>query len=328
MRHCRLRYSSPTTGRSSSCKRPKTQRLAWQLEEEISFALYPTLRHYIGAVGRAAFAVRWASPAWLPFLFMHLLYLDDAGSARNPNEEYLVLGGVSIFEAQAHWFTEELDKLATTIDPACPQDVEFHASEIFSRRVPPWRGMSREEAQGVIKAVLNILRRSYESAKSFACAIHKPSYPGADPVELAFEDLCSRFDLYLSRLRGEGDRQRGILILDESTHETTLQRMARDFRALGTQWGVIRNLAEVPLFVDSGASRLVQLADHVAYAVFRRYNASDSTYFDMIASKFDAAEGVVHGLAHKQAVDPQCMCVACMSRRISQDRLKSQDRQD
>ena len=189
---------------------------------------------------------------------MHLLYLDDAGSAGNANEDYLVLGGISIYEAQAHWFTQELDKLAETIEPSNPHNVEFHASEIFSRRKQPWKGMTREEAQGVIKAVLGILKNSYDTARAFACAIHKASFPSHDPVELAFEDLCSRFDMYLNRLRGDGDRQRGILILDESTQETTLQKMAREFRTLGTRWGVIRNLAETPLFVDSRASRLVQ----------------------------------------------------------------------
>jgi len=248
---------------------------------------------------------------------MHLLYLDDAGSAANPNEEYLVLGGVSVFEAQAQWITQELDNLAAGIHPADPYAVEFHASEIFSRRTAPWRGMSREEAQGVIKAVLDVLSRSYESARAFACAIHKPSFVGQDLMELAFEDLCSRFNLYLRRFHAQGDRQRGLIILDESAHETTLQRMARDFRTLGTQWGVIRNLADTPLFVDSRASRVVQLADHVAYAVFRRYNAHDAQYFDIMASKIDSADGVVHGLAHKQTVDPNCMCIACLSRRGS-----------
>jgi hypothetical protein len=64
---------------------------------------------------------------------MHLLYLDDAGSSTNPQEEYLVLGGVSVFESQAYWITKELDDLAATIS-ADPTTVEFHASEIFGRR--------------------------------------------------------------------------------------------------------------------------------------------------------------------------------------------------
>jgi len=91
--------------------------------------------------------------------------------------------------------------------------------------------------------------------------------------------------------------------------------MAREFRTLGTQWGVIRNLADTPLFIDSRASRLVQLADHVAYAVFRRYNACDANYIDVMSAKFDSVDHVVHGLSHKQRHDPHCMCIACFSRR-------------
>lgn len=254
----------------------------------------------------------------LPFSFMHLLYLDDAGSAANKDESYLILGGVSVFEAQADWVAQRLDKLAESISPANPRELEFHASEIFSRRSSPWKGMTPEEARGVIKSVLRILSESYETARAFACAVHKDSYPEKDPMELAFEDLCSRFDKYLTRLRDAGDRQRGLLILDNSSHETSLQRLANEFRAYGTRWGIIRNLADTPFFVDSRASRLVQLADHVAYAVFRRYNASDTQYFDIIAAKFDSADGVLHGLSHKQNNNPSCMCPACMSRRAHQ----------
>ena len=62
-----------------------------------------------------------------PQTFMCLLYLDDAGSPGNPAEEYFVLGGVCVFEAQVDWFSRELDKLATPSDQN-PEDVEFHAS--------------------------------------------------------------------------------------------------------------------------------------------------------------------------------------------------------
>lgn len=64
---------------------------------------------------------------------MHLLYLDDSGSSKNADENHLVLGGVSLFEAQAHWITQEMDKLASTINPSDPNSVEFHASAIYAR---------------------------------------------------------------------------------------------------------------------------------------------------------------------------------------------------
>lgn len=248
---------------------------------------------------------------------MHLLYLDDSGSPANASESYFVLGGISIYEAQADFLTRELDQLAASIDARNPTGVEFHASEIFSRRKQPWRSMSIDDARSVVKAVLRIIAASYDTTKLFACAVEKASAGGVDSVEAAFEDLCSRFDLYLTRLKNQGDRQRGLLILDKSTSETTLQRLTREFRLNGTRWGGIRNLADIPFFVDSAASRLVQLADHVAYAVFRRYNAGDAQYFDIIASRFDSADGVVHGLSHKCKTPDQCMCPACLSRRLT-----------
>ena len=121
---------------------------------------------------------------------------------------------------------------------------------------------------------------------------------------------------YLQRLRNSGNSSghRGLVILDKSAHETTLQQMSVEFRTLGTSWGVIRNLADTPLFVDSRASRVIQLADHVAYSVFRRYQSRDTQYIDLIDSKFDSEDGIVHGLAHKEPGNPDCMCIACLSR--------------
>ncbi len=247
---------------------------------------------------------------------MYLLYLDDSGSAMNANEDYLVLGGICIFEHQVGHFTQELDSIARRICPTDPDSVEFHASAINGGREPPWDGLrNADERRTIIKEVLKVLANSYATAKAFACAVHKASYPGRDPMELAFEDLCSRFDLFLKRLRDSGDNQRGMIVLDESTHETTLQDMARKFRTLGTQWNVIRNVVDVPLFVDSKASRCIQVADHVAYAVYRRYAAGDTNYLDLVLSRFDFDGKVIHGLSHKNLRNPNCMCPACLSRK-------------
>lgn len=248
---------------------------------------------------------------------MHLLYLDDAGSAGNSKEDYLVLGGVSLYEAQSYFITQKLDELAENIDPANPHGVEFHASACYSRRERPWKALTQQDARGTIKSVLDVLDSAYDTARAFACVVHKASFPDRDPMEVAFEDLCSRFDLYLNRLRADGDAQRGLVILDKSTYETTLQQMSVEFRTIGTQWGIVKNLADTPLFVDSRASRPIQLADHVAYAVFRRYQSGDTQYLDRFARKFYSEDGIVHGLAHKEPGNRGCMCMACLSRRTT-----------
>ncbi len=246
---------------------------------------------------------------------MHLLYLDDSGSVANASEDYVVLGGVSVSEHQCYYLTNELDKLAQTIDAKNFNEIEFHASEIFSRRSAPWDKLTKEEAQGVIKAVLKVVVEAHDSAKIFACAIHKKSY-AQNSMHMAFEDLTQRFDNYLKSLYSSGDRQKGLLILDDSAHETDLLQLARNFRQSGTQWGAIKSLADTPFFVNSKSSRVIQIADHIAYSVFRRYNHGDTQYFDIIAERFHIVDQVVHGLAHKQRLNPSCMCPACHSRRF------------
>ena len=276
--------------------------------------------YMINAVGRAAFSrFDGLYPPGCIFYFrgyrVHLLYLDDSGSAHNANETYLVLGGISVFERQIHFISQALDAIASRLHPSDPSIVEFHASAMFAGRTPPWNGMDKTARRNVIKEVLGVLTSTHVSTQAFACAVHKASYPGDDPMEVAFEDLCSRFDLLLARMYHSGDPQRGIIIVDESSYETSLQSMAQRFRSTGTRWRTLKNIPEVPLFVDSRASRLVQLADHVAYSVFRRYEASDTSFLDIVLPRFDSEEGKLHGLVHKQTLNPSCMCPACMSRR-------------
>jgi len=250
---------------------------------------------------------------------MYLLYLDDSGSAPNPTESHLVLGGVSIFERQVHWVSQKLDRIAERIHPENPRAVEFHASEIFSGREPPWKGLNKTDRRQVIKDVLGVLAHAHESTSAFACAVHKASFLGRDPMEIAFEELCNRFELQLRRFYYvDKNRQCGLIILDESSYETSLQRLAQQFRIHGTHWRVLRNIVDVPLFVDSQASRLVQLADHVAHAVFRRYEAQDTSYLDLILGRFDSEGGHIHGLVHKQNYDANCPYPACMSRRLTE----------
>ena len=76
---------------------------------------------------------------------------------------------------------------------------------------------------------------------------------------------------------------------------------------------------EVPLFLDSKASRLIQLADLVAYTVFRCYTHSDDQdrgIVNRVLSSFDQEPyGPIHGLVHLVGNYRVCDCVACRSRR-------------
>ncbi len=254
---------------------------------------------------------------------MYLLYLDDAGSATNPTEDYFVLGGIAVPENSLRWLSYEIEKLSQELAKKTSTDarkIEFHASEIFSGKTPPWDYFRvKEQRKDIILNVLNVLTKANSSIVAFACAVHKKSFPALDPVLRAFEDVSSRFDLFLQRISPGVGGLRGLIILDNSSYETGLQNLTAKIRESGNTWGnQLRRISEIPLFVDSQACRIVQLADHVAYATFRRYNANDITYFNCIENRFDHDGHVIHGLAHIQLINKTCTCPACITRRERQ----------
>ena len=241
---------------------------------------------------------------------MHLLYLDDAGSAGNPNEKHFILAGIAVFERQVYWLQTELDTLVKGLGHGDPANLELHANRMLAGR-GWWRRMSANQRRDVIRRGLLTARGLVGDWWLFGVVVDKHARSPEDPVGYAFEQLCSRFDLFLKRLYARGDVQRGLIILDKSTEETRLQSMASEFKTEGHRWGVMRNLAEVPLFVDSRATRLVQYADLVAYAMWRKFEKQDDEFFNAIAGYFDREGGVVHGLHHFKPPNEPCDCPSC-----------------
>ena len=247
---------------------------------------------------------------------MHLLYLDDSGSVANAQDEYIVLAGLSLFERQPHWHSAQLDQIAKEFWPDKPQALEFRGTDIMTGK-KHWRGVGKADRSRAYREALGILSAS-KHVRLFGAAIHKASLSPHDPMEFAFEHLCNRFDLMLGRLHKGGDTQRGLLVLDDSAYETSLQALATEFRTEGHRWGQLFNFADVPLFVNSKATRMIQFADLVAHAVRRYYEKGDNTLFDIIANKFDSVGGVVHGLYHHAPQGSTCVCPSCAQKHHAQ----------
>src|SRR5277367_3569365 len=229
---------------------------------------------------------------------MHLLYADESGSIPDPNQLHFVLAGVSVFEREPHWIELDLDKIATRFDPNQPHSIELHGSPMRTGG-HGWDQYPRADRE---QAMLDALKSGISDRHSryvrlFGVVLEKKNFSGQDIAKVAFEQLSSRFDQFLGRLHSlKGDTQRGLIIFDKSSTEQRIQTLAREFKRAGHSFGVTRNYAEVPVFVDSKASRLTQLADLVAYALFRHFERADSKYYQIIAHRFDTEGGVVHGL--------------------------------
>jgi len=233
---------------------------------------------------------------------MHLLYLDDSGSVSNPNQNHFVLAGLSVFERSPHWIEQDLNKIAKRFDngQGNAHEIELHASPMHSGK-GFWRSQPKETRIAALKDALGIARSHFpRDIRPFAAVLNKQEFAGADIIEEAFTQVCSRFDHYLARLyRNTRRPERGLILFDKSSTEARIQTLARDFKYSGQQCGRTRNYAEVPVFLDSKASRLIQLADLVAYGIFRHVEFQDSQFFGIIENCFDAEGGVVHGLYHR-----------------------------
>lgn len=249
---------------------------------------------------------------------MFLLYLDDSGSTKNPGEPYLVLGGVCVSEHQVNDLTHALERLAVNYDAVNPDSVEFHASAIFSGRQKPWDSLQRLARVQVLKEVLGVFQGAASPAFALGCAVHKASFPEQDPMELAFRELHGWFDGFLkTRHQATGTDEKGIIFLDESTYETSLRSIARDFRRGGPATHDGCYVVDGPHFVKSHTTRCVQIADHVAYSVFRYFNALDENYLHVVLNRFQSDGQVMVGLRHllNDTDKAACTCPACLTTR-------------
>lgn len=245
------------------------------------------------------------------YIFMHLLYVDESGNPDSQQDRYFVLGGIAMFERIPYFLNEAVNRLETQFFPANP--VEFHAQSIVSHAEEPWKSLPAEKRLAILNGLCEII--TTHQVVLFAVALERSTT--AEPVTRAFEELCSRFDLFLARLHSAGDQQRGLIIFDETRYESRLQMLLGEYRSSGTRHRRLRNFADVPFFTDSKSTRLLQLADFIAYSVFRRYERADTRWLDKIISKFDTADGTIHGLVHLTSNYSVCPCPACLTRRIT-----------
>ncbi len=253
---------------------------------------------------------------------MYILYVDESGDPTSATDQHYVLAGIAVFERQIYWLSKQLDALEVELFGAPSENdpiqrpVEFHATWMNSRKLAPWDSLTAERGKDTLNRLAGLIADCHETCALFGVVVHRKSVPREDPVLIAFNDLVSRFDLYLTRINsGGGEGHRGLMVFDKSRHEQRLQALLRSYTTEGGPFGRLRNFADVPFFADSRASRMLQLADFVAWATFRRYETSQSMFFDQIVGRYHAAGNRIHGLHHRTYNFASCYCPACFSRR-------------
>lgn len=157
----------------------------------------------------------------------------------------------------------------------------------------------------------------YPNAVLFATAMHITAARNSDQVlRDTFEDVVQRVNTFLVRMNNIGNPQKGLLIIDRATStEDKYRTLITEFRNSGTQYGYLGNIVDIPYFSQSSDTRLLQIADFCAYAVFRYYERDDKRFLDKILHRFDKRavdSSRIDGLKH--ITSRECNCRACAPR--------------
>ncbi len=216
---------------------------------------------------------------------------------------------------------------------------ELHATDIKNGN-RDWSNVGADVRFSVLRGAFRTLATFEPSYKPFPVAffgvvVEYAKVPDRKARErLCYELILNKFDAMLGRINREHKaRQHGLVVHDQRvvhggqrvwTDERAIQEWTRDWRVAAEKVGQLRNFADIPLFVDSQATRLIQAADLVCYSLWRRYGPSnDSKLLDTLVDGFDNHGGVMHGLMHytRDFASGRCHCPPCDSRRKHPDQF-------
>jgi hypothetical protein len=247
---------------------------------------------------------------------VYLLYIDESGRPRGTTNTHLVVAGLAIHEEDAVPFARSLRTVQRRWVGPSKVDLELHATDIWRAR-REWAPVPKENRHGLVRAVFRHLSTwrspGDREPRYFGAVVHKPSFP-ATALERAHEELFALFNGYMRRLGQAGESHRALAIADNSSFESLLQTLMPKWQG-GDRLPPMSSFVEVPLYVESTASRLVQAADFVAWGIWQYYENGHAEHIQRLNGRIDANGGVQHGLVHLKRGYRECPCVPCASRR-------------
>jgi hypothetical protein len=246
---------------------------------------------------------------------VYLLYADDSGDLNNPGITHFVVAGVAVHEDAIRPFAGQVN---TTINRYIGRDrgmaAELHGNPMRFG-AGEWKEVPAGKRHGLVTALLTrICEWEHGGSKSrphaFVVVIDRDF--SLSPTETAYGELLQLFDQFLRRGRRSGNPHNGVMVADRGRYQRALEawvQIARARRPRPQQTTQrLYALAETPFFVDSRSTRLVQLADLVAYSFYRGYAASDWSWAEPVVPTLVAANPC--RLVHFTA-DQSCSCPAC-----------------
>lgn len=245
---------------------------------------------------------------------MHILYLDESGGPNSWNvQRNFVLGGVAIHEGQIYSLTKELNDLQEKYFPGIRIPIEFHVTPIRDGRGPHFNKFSRETREQMIDDVYHIMQKShFPNLIAFATSLDISAVDNPTQVcRDCFEDVCQHFNLFLYNQYRKGIMSKGLLIIDRGREKQYLHHFG-EFKKSEKVETYLGNIVDIPYFAACRETRMLQLADFCANAVFRYFESGITYEFEKIVHLFyrGIPQFPVQGLYHITN-NETCDCCVC-----------------
>jgi len=234
------------------------------------------------------------APAWP--IDLYLCYVDESGDPGRQGSTHLILTGAALAESKWEFVRLELDRILIEYWGDLRRPPELHASDL-RRGVGIFRDLTEAQRLEVERRWCAVVAGLHETELTVFTVIsdkrswfhQHPTRTGDELYLELFEDLSSRFDLFLRRRNALGAPSKGIIIADPHKKDLSkaLRRQQRSALASGNRWSRIHNLIETVFFLDSQESPGLQVADLCCYAVWRLIGSGDASLAWPIRACFD-----------------------------------------
>jgi len=207
---------------------------------------------------------------------MFILYLDESGDPYGwDRQDHFVLAGIAVHEQHLYDFSRRLDSLQGQYFPGISIPIAFHATDIQSGK-GRYRDLERKTREALLDDICSVVCEArFPQLVVFATVMHVSAVTSPDQVlHDTFQDICQRFNTLLVRGHNRGFHDKGLLIIDKA-HQDRYRQLISDFQRDGTEYGYLGNILDIPYFAGRHDTRMLQLADFCAHAVFRRYRSSE-----------------------------------------------------
>lgn len=227
---------------------------------------------------------------------MYLCYVDESGDPGPRGSTHLVLVGIALFEGKWPSLRTDLERLVARYWTAPPFPTEIHVAEMRARK-GAFRQLSRAQRTELERDLCNLANSLLSSELRVFTVIADKTWwfarntgkTGDDLYVELFEQLSSRFDLYLRRRHAEGAPSKGIIIADPHKDQLSgaLKAHQRSTLVGGNRWSLVYNVIETVFFLNSQESPGLQIADLFSYAVWRLVTADDRSLALALSDCFD-----------------------------------------